>query len=58
MATDHDGAIRLHAALGRVDEKISHAEVARVAATADDPETVAAACHAALRLAMPTEAGP
>lgn len=58
LATDHDGAIRLHAALGRVDEKISHAEVARVAATADDPETVAAACHAALRLAMPTEAGP
>ncbi len=58
LATDHDGAIRLHAALGRVDEKISHAEVARVAATADDPETVAAACHAALRLAMPEEPSP
>ena len=58
LATDHDGAIRLHAALGRVDEKITRAEVARVAATADDPETAAAACHSALRLAMPEEPGP
>ncbi len=58
LATEEAGAIRLQAALGRVDDEITEAEVARVAATADDPDKVAAACHAALRLAMPEESGP
>jgi hydroxymethylbilane synthase len=45
--------IRLQAVLGSVDAEVSRAEVARVAATAPDPQTVARACHHALRLAMP-----
>ncbi len=53
LATDEGDAIRLQAALGKVNDQISRAEVARVAATATSPETVAQACRAALQMAMP-----
>lgn len=45
---EEDGALRLRAALGEIDEELTHAQVARVAAVARDPEAVARACHAAL----------
>jgi len=46
---DEDGnGLRLAAVLGEVDEGITHARVARVAAAAPTPEAAARACHAAL----------
>ena len=53
LATAQDGGVRLQAVLGDIDEEISRAEVARVAAVAASPELAAAACFEALRLAMP-----
>ncbi len=58
LATDDGDAIRLQAALGEVDDQVGSATVARVAATAPTPETVAQACRAALRLAMPESPRP
>ncbi len=49
LATNlEDGSIRLQAVLGEVDEQITNARVARVAAVANDPEAAAHACHLAL----------
>ena len=45
---DDDGAIRLQAVLGDVDEAVTRAVVIRVAAVAQDPETVAQTCRLAL----------
>jgi hydroxymethylbilane synthase len=56
LATEEEGAIRLQAALGEIDDSVSSAEVSRVAAMAPDAELVARACHRALRLAVPEEA--
>jgi len=53
LATEMDGAIRMQAALGTVDDGVTTAQVARVAATSPEPETTAHACYAALKLAMP-----
>ena len=53
LATLEDGAIRLQAALGEIDEKISRARLSRVAAVAPDPEVASQACFEALRMAAP-----
>ena len=53
LATEADGAIRLQAVLGEVDDEVRRADVARVAAGAQSPETAVRACYEALRLAMP-----
>lgn len=54
LATENeDGALRLEAALGAVDEDITTAGVTRVGALAPDPETVARLCHQALLEAPP-----
>jgi hydroxymethylbilane synthase len=54
LATDEDdGAVRLQAVLGEVDENITRSRVARVGAVAPTPEEAARACYEALRLAMP-----
>jgi len=45
---EEDGAIRLQAVLGAVDEDITRAVVTRVAAVAPDPEVAARACRLAL----------
>ncbi|NOZ78748.1 MAG: hydroxymethylbilane synthase [Acidobacteria bacterium] len=53
LATEEtDGALRLAAALGVVDEAITRAEVVRVAAVAPEPGKAARACHTALQLAQ------
>jgi len=53
LATDSDGAVRLEAALGEVDDEVTRATVARVGAAAPNPEQAAEACFDALRLALP-----
>ena len=53
-----DGAIRLRAALGTVDEAVRSARVARAAAVAPDPRTAARLCREALREAIPEAFGP
>ncbi len=59
LATDdEDGALRLQAALGTVDEDIATASVTRVGALAPDPETAAQLCHQALMEASPGAAAP
>lgn len=50
---EEDGAVRLQAVLGVVDEEVSEARVARVGAVAPDPETAARLCHGALLEAIP-----
>jgi hydroxymethylbilane synthase len=51
-AAGADG-LRLQAALGDIDDEVSRAEVARVAAVAATSELAATACYEALSLAMP-----
>jgi len=51
LATTDDSGVRLQAVLGRIDEQVTHATVARVGAVAPDPMLAAAACYEALRLA-------
>jgi len=51
LAETVDGGIRLQAVLGRIDDEVTHASVARVGAVAPDPEVAADACFEALRLA-------
>jgi hydroxymethylbilane synthase len=53
LATTDATGIRLQAALGDVDQEVTRADVARVAATAENPDEVARACFLGLRLAMP-----
>jgi hydroxymethylbilane synthase len=53
LAVGDDGAIRLRAVLGEVDEEVHRATVARVGALAPTAELAARACHAALSSAMP-----
>ena len=48
LADEDGGALRLTAVLGEVNEEITHARIARVAAAAPTPEAAARACHAAL----------
>ncbi len=48
LADEDGGVLRLTAVLGEVDEEITHARVARVAAAAPTGEAAARACHAAL----------
>ncbi|HHQ48869.1 MAG TPA: hydroxymethylbilane synthase, partial [Acidobacteria bacterium] len=48
-----DGAVRLQAVLGAVDEDVTRAVVTRVAAVAPGPEAAAAACERAIRRAEP-----
>ncbi len=55
LATDQNGSIRLMAALGEVDEEVTAARVARVAAVAADPGLAVRACFEALRMAVPEE---
>jgi len=50
---EEDGAVRLQAVLGAVDESISRAVVTRVAAVAPDPEIAAQACRRAILAAEP-----
>jgi hydroxymethylbilane synthase len=58
LATEEDGAIRLQAALGEIDEEITQARLSRVAAVAPDPDLASQACFEALRLAAPEAAVP
>jgi hydroxymethylbilane synthase len=58
LATDQEGAIRLRAALGEIDEEITTARVRRVEAVAADPEQAARACFEALRLTEARESAP
>ncbi len=51
---ENDGAVRLQAVLGAVDEAITRAVVTRVAAVAPEPEAAARACQRAIELAEPT----
>ncbi|TFG38626.1 MAG: hydroxymethylbilane synthase [Candidatus Aminicenantes bacterium] len=51
LAESVPGGIRLQAVLGRVDEEVTHATVARVGAVAPDATLAADACFQALRLA-------
>ncbi len=48
LAEEDGGVVRLAAVLGEVDEEITRARVARVAAAAPTGEAAARACHAAL----------
>jgi hydroxymethylbilane synthase len=58
LATDDEAdGLRLQAVLGRVDDEVTSAEVARVGGCAADPETAANICYQALRLAMPEVVG-
>jgi len=50
---EEDGAVRLQAVLGVVDEAITRAAVTRVAAVAPDPEAAARACQRAILAAEP-----
>lgn len=52
LATEQDGAVRLQAALGEIDETVHQARVSRVAAVAPDPDLASQACFEALRMAM------
>ncbi len=49
LAEDNDGAVRLQAALGTVDDEATHATVVRVAAVASTPELAARSCFEALQ---------
>ncbi|NOZ95895.1 MAG: hydroxymethylbilane synthase [Acidobacteria bacterium] len=51
---EEDGAVRLQAVLGAVDEAITRAVVTRVAAVAPQPEAAARACQRAIELAEPS----
>ncbi len=53
-----DGALRLQAVLGVVDDEVGSARVARVGAVGRDPETVATLCHTALGEALPEAVEP
>jgi hydroxymethylbilane synthase len=58
LATDDEAnGLRLQAVLGRVDDEVSSAEVARVGGCAADPETAATICYQSFRLAMPEVVG-
>jgi len=50
---EEDGAVRLQAVLGDVDEAITRAVITRVAAVAPDPEAAAQACRRAILAAEP-----
>jgi len=50
---ESDGAVRLQAVLGAVDETITRAVVTRVAAVAPEPEAAARACRRAILAAEP-----
>ncbi len=52
LATILSGVTRLQAVLGEVDDAVTNARVARVAATAPSPEVAAKACFEALREAL------
>jgi hydroxymethylbilane synthase len=58
LAADMDGSIRLQAVLGEIDDEMTRAVVARVAARAPGEEAAARACFEALKLAMPEVVGP
>lgn len=58
LATYQDGAVRLQAALGEIDETVQQARVSRVAAVAPDPELASQACFEALRMAAPKAVVP
>jgi hydroxymethylbilane synthase len=58
LATQHDGAVRLQAALGEIDESITQARLSRVAAVAPDPDLASQACFEALRMAAPNAVVP
>lgn len=53
LAIHDDGALRLQAALGELDEAITRARVSRVAAVAPEPDLASLACFEALRVAAP-----
>ena len=58
LATEDDGAVRLQAALGEIDEAITQARLSRVAVVAPDPDLASQACFEALRMAAPEAAVP
>ncbi len=51
---EDDGSVRLRAVLGTVDEAITRAAVARVAAVTPEPEDAAMVCHRALMETQPS----
>ncbi len=53
-----DGAVRLEAALGVVDETVTSARIARVGAVAPEPGAAARLCREALAEAIPETFGP
>jgi hydroxymethylbilane synthase len=54
---EDDGAVRLQAVLGAVDEAISRAVISRVAAVAPEPEDAALVCRRALMETQPSLPG-
>jgi len=58
LAESVDGGTRLQAVLGRIDDDVTHATVARVGAVAPDAGTAADACFEALRLAGAADESP
>jgi hydroxymethylbilane synthase len=58
LASDDNGAVRLQAVLGAVDDEVNHATVSRVGAAAPDAELAARTCFEALQMAPPVLESP